>query len=81
MNCDKLKSVEIPNTVETVGEDTFYGAVNLASVTFAAGSVVTKLDYGVSNQLRPPVRPHTLHSSVPSCRDVHDHIRFPSFSS
>jgi len=41
--CKKLKSVEIPAPVKIIGDNTFLSAVNLASVTFAAGSMVQSL--------------------------------------
>jgi len=41
--CEDLKSVEIPNTVEIVEEKAFLLAENLEKLTFAADSVVTEL--------------------------------------
>jgi len=41
--CDKLKSVEIPNTVEIVEKFSFYFAKNLEKLTFAPGSMVQSL--------------------------------------
>ena len=36
-NLARLRSVVIPSTMETIAEDTFYGQINLKSVTFTSG--------------------------------------------